>query len=104
MTTAYQLGPDLPDAIWFEEKINPTSVMADIAVADYLGAVQPSAFAGGATPTTQWAALPYEDEPSFKQRIAAALIGSGSRGVAVTVFSRSGFFQRNLNGTLLSPG
>ncbi len=104
MTTTYQLGPNCSQAIWYQEVESPAHPMADIAIADFLDAIPATAFANGATPTAQFTAGPWESFDAFKARINAALIAAGTRGVAISLYWRSGFFGRNLAGTLLPPG
>jgi hypothetical protein len=108
MVTTY--GPANCTCILFQESINPFTPMPDCAVADFNqlpDMIGPNSSL--ATWTTGWpdngpafVAKPYEDHLTFRSRVIASLKAQGIVGVIVFEYSRGGFFERNVTGTLLS--
>ncbi len=92
----------------FEETVNPIwPEMADVAVAN-LTPIPPSDFAGGATPTATWQAQAFETIDAFKGRITADLKANGTLtgnrpGALVQIYSRGGFWVRNVVGAANLP-
>ena len=105
----YGAGNVLTAIIW-EEQINPRGQMPDVAVAD--PSPLPPSIAPNA-PLAAWIsgwpdggpafiAQPFENHTQFRSRITAALQAQGAGGQVIYEYSRGGFWQRNVGGTLLA--
>lgn len=105
-------GPANCSGILFQESINAFRPMPDCAVADFSPlplTVGPNSSL--ATWTSGWpeggpayVAGPFESRNAFHARIIASLKAQGIGGVVIYEYSRGGFFERNIAGTLLSGG
>jgi len=112
MTNYTTYGPPGCTGILFQESINPFTPMPDCAVADFNplpNTIGPNSSL--ATWTTGWpdggpayVAGPYESRAAFHARIITSLKAQGIGGVIIYEYSRGGFFERNISGTLLAGG